>query len=348
MKSRLLSVAPLVFLLLTLQVYADDGEQIPSGEAEDIAKLSQFIATGVATKATHNGHAFRDAHRKHHGCVRASFAVMDKIPTRLAQGLFATPQSYRAWIRFSNGSGDSQKDGVGDGRGMAVKILGVPGAKMLGDGNETATQDFVMINHPVFFIRNVNDYVGFQEATDAGLFSTLWWFARHISHEGRIAWAIKQKKITNPLDTRYWSMTPSKLGDEQIKFSAKPCRTSQLTEHTVGDGFLAENMQHDLAESNACFEFLVQLRNQPADMPIEDPTIEWDERVAPFIPIAQIEIPRQKPETSEFCETLAFSPWHTLPEHRPLGGISRARREIYRAVSRMRHVMNNQPELEPK
>ena len=159
---------------------------------------------------------------------------------------------------------------------------------------------------------------------------------------------MKEKKVTDPLGTRYWSMTPSKLGDEQIKFSAKPCGTNPLTERAAGDGFLAENMQHDLGQSDSCFEFLVQLRNEPSEMSIEDPTIEWNEHASPFIQVAQIEIPRQKPETGEFCETLAFSPWHTLPEHRPLGGISRARREIYLAVSRMRHAMNNQPELEPK
>lgn len=190
MKSRLLRVVLLALLFLTPEVYANDGEQIPPGDNEDIVKLSQMITASVAVKAKHNGHAYRDAHRKHHGCVRASFAVMDNIPARVAQGLFSIPQSYRAWIRFSNGSGASQKDGVGDGRGMAVKILGVPGAKMLGGGNEAAIQDFLMINHPVFFVRNVSDYVGFQEATDNGLFATLWWLARHISHEGRIAWAI--------------------------------------------------------------------------------------------------------------------------------------------------------------
>ena len=37
-------------------------------------------------------------------------------------------QSYKAWIRFSNGNKDHMKpDASGDARGMAIKLLGVPG-----------------------------------------------------------------------------------------------------------------------------------------------------------------------------------------------------------------------------
>jgi len=56
-----------------------------------------------------------------------------------------------------NGSGKIQDDSVGDGRGMAIKLMGVK-------PSEFGTQDFVMINHPVFFVRNVADYVEFQKA----------------------------------------------------------------------------------------------------------------------------------------------------------------------------------------
>ena len=40
MKSRLLRVVLLALLFLTPEVYANDGEQIPPGENEDIVKLS--------------------------------------------------------------------------------------------------------------------------------------------------------------------------------------------------------------------------------------------------------------------------------------------------------------------
>ena len=40
---------------------------------------------------------------------------------------------------------------------MAVKLMGV-------EESPSTTQDFIMINHPVFFVRNANDYVELTEA----------------------------------------------------------------------------------------------------------------------------------------------------------------------------------------
>jgi hypothetical protein len=36
-----------------------------------------------------------------------------------------------------------------------------------------------------------------------------------------------------------------------------------------------------------------------------------------------------------------------LPEHRPLGGISRARRQVYLALSEFSHERNQAPRVEP-
>jgi hypothetical protein len=46
-------------------------------------------------------------------------------------------------------------------------------------------------------------------------------------------------------------------------------------------------------------------------------------------------------------ENLSFTPWHALPEHRPLGGINRARKVIYDLISTFRHRENDQPRREP-
>jgi len=46
-------------------------------------------------------------------------------------------------------------------RGMAIKLMGV-------EHSESGTQDFVMINHPVFLVRNAADYVEFQKALSEG------------------------------------------------------------------------------------------------------------------------------------------------------------------------------------
>jgi hypothetical protein len=325
---------------------AADFESVPATEAEAIRQVVQMIREQVEGAAKKEGHAFRDAHRKHHGCVRASFEVLGGLPASLKQGIFAQPRSYRAWIRYSNGSGQEKTDHEGDGRGMAVKLLGVKGKRNLSESDdEMSSQDFVMINHPVFFVRNAEDYVGFQQAVQAG--NVLWWLLnpKRVFHEGMIARAIQGKTMVNPLESDYFSMTASKLGSEQMKFRATPCAGIQLENPSDSLNRLRENLDASLAARNACFLFQVQLRK--GDMPVEDPTIEWSEKESPFVTVAQISIPKQKPEQGEACEALSFNPWNGLAEHRPLGGISRARKEVYQAISRLRHDFNRQRREEP-
>lgn len=329
----------------TLVPTTADGEVIPPDEAAAIATVTEAIRSSVQAGFNKDGRAFRDAHRKAHGCVQAKFTVLDKLPTKVAQGVFATPKTYNAVVRFSNGSGASADDHSADGRGMAVKLMGVGGPKLLEDEQTASTQDFVMINHPVFFVRNAKDYVSFQKASSGGGFGLFGWLAPRIFHEGAILIATGTKKVINPLNSRYWSMTPYRLGTEQMKYSAKPCAGGMFYEKSDTADRLRENMTAQLATGAACFDFMVQIRTP--DMPIEDATIEWKEAKSPFVPVARIEIPAQTPEAAESCEARSFTPWHSIAEHRPLGGISRVRKDVYQTISTLRHDLNKQPRIEP-
>jgi hypothetical protein len=96
-------------------------------------------------------------------------------------------------------------------------------------------------------------------------------------------------------------------------------------------------------------EFLVQPRTSNA-MDVEDSMTEWKEAQAPFYQVATILIPQQNFDTSEqnaFCENLSFSPWHALPDHKPLGIVNRLRKVIYDQISRTRHEMNSTRRQEP-
>jgi hypothetical protein len=228
---------------------------------------------------------------------------------------------------------------------MAIKLLGVEGKKILEDEAGATTQDFLMINHPVFFVTDAEQYVGFQEAVSSGKAAFFWWLATH----PRLAWIAKKitgKTVTNPLNSRYWSMTASKLGKNQMKFSASPCEGSKFIEVSNSFDLLRDNLEAHLAAESACFDFKVQLRTNPS-MPIEDPTVEWEESESAFIPVARISILRQKAEQGEACEILSFTPWHSIAEHRPLGGISRARKAVYQEISKLRHELNGQARNEP-
>ena len=324
-------------------------EEVPADEAKDIAAA---VAIGAGFMAKHYPEgvrpALRDAHPKAHGCVKARFTVADSLDAPYRKGVFAEARSYDAWIRFSNSNRFPQGDSVGDARGMGIKLMGVPGDKILEDAKDAQTQDFVMINNPVFFVRNVHDYIPFSNKLNQGLAVLAGWLTAH-PHEAGIILAINNKTLYNPLLEQYSSMSPYLMGQSAMKFTAKPCSTEGLTTWArEGDDYLAANMARNLQETPGCFDFMVQLRTDPDNEPIEDPTIEW--KGSEYRTVARIDIPLQEfqsPEQQEFCENLSFNPWHSLPEHQPLGGINRMRKAVYEAISKARHGDNGAPRTEP-
>lgn len=345
---------PLLLLLLAApRVFADSYESVPAGEAEASAQIAAMIGGTVAKGKQETGSAHRDAHAKAHGCVRAQFKVESSLPPELRQGVFQEGRVYPAWIRYSNGSGASQDDAVDDARGMAVKLMGVPGPKL---GDEKATQDFLMISGPVFFVRDAADYVEFTKAASAGkpmrFFFRGWNPFRWRLHELRAALNLLHRRTSNPLHARYWSVAPFLFGATgPVKFSARPCEKPRAgISDTRNPDFLRAAMAKELKTSGACFQFLVQLQTDLKKMPVEDPTVRWSERASPFQKVATIEIPAQgfeSPAQQKFCEDLSMNPWHAIPEHRPLGGINRVRKVVYETISKLRHDLNGAARVEP-
>lgn len=335
-----------LFLMSLFPSYVLGNQEISKDESKSIQDIVQIVERSIRAEAE-KGFARRGAHAKAHGCVKAQFRVLP-LPNELSLGMFSEVREYPAWIRFSNGADKVQDDSAGDGRGMAIKLMHV-------DRSPSGTQDFVMLNHPTFFVKNAADYVEFQKAiaTDSPI---KFFFPDpnplHFRlHELGIVMAIRSKKVNNPLDIQYWSTTPYRFGVTAMKFSTRPCNRAKpaLATDTSSANYLRQNMQEHLDRDDACFDFMIQLRKRATEMPVEDPTIEWSEKDSPFITVAKITIPAQRfdtPEQQKFCEDLAFSPWHAIPEHEPLGGINRVRKAVYEASSRIRQDLNRAFERE--
>jgi hypothetical protein len=78
--------------------------------------------------------------------------------------------------------------------------------------------------------------------------------------------------------------------------------------------------------------------------------VKWADGVSKPERVGKIIIPIQdcmSPEQAVFCENLSFSPWHCLPEHRPLGLVNRVRKVAYREISTVRHDLNKTLPQEP-
>lgn len=326
-------------------------EQIAPDETDLIAQINDLVLQILkaenppGTKTVH-----RDAHPKMHGLVRAEFIVLDDLAPNLRYGVFAKPQTFDAWIRFSAGSATIQPDTAPDGHGMAIKVMGVPGEKLLDSEKEATTQDFIMINYPGFIVRNLPDYVELQKAILAG--NPAPFFAAHPVEAGA-AFQLTHQDFQTPLQVRYWSQTPYRLGlpDQAVKYSARPISDLENAKPVQSDPhYITEAMKSQLAAGDVYFEFLVQTQKSAVTMPIEDSVVVWDEGASPFQRVALIRIPKQSfdsPKQVSFAENLSFTPWHSLPEHQPLGCMNRTRRSVYETLSKYRHERNKAPRQEP-
>lgn len=296
-------------------------------------------------------------HSKSHGLVWAEFTVEPDLPEDLKVGIFKQPgRTFPTWVRFSNARGkDDTKNGL---HGMAIKLMDVEGEKILPDEKDAKTQDFILVDHPVFFLRNAQDSANFFNALAessgqpplkqfffAGA-NPLKWHPR----EFQILLEMQNKKIESPLLTQYWSGTPYQLGATAIKFSAKPTDSQPKLSISKTENYLHTAMVEQLKTQDASFDFLVQRQTDPAKMLIDDATVEWSEKKSPFQKVATIKIPRQvfnAPEQEAFGEDLSFNPWHSLLEHAPLGSINQVRKPVYQSLSEQRHQFRDTVSKEP-
>jgi hypothetical protein len=95
---------------------------------------------------------------------------------------------------------------------------------------------------------------------------------------------------------------------------------------------------------------MLQVQTDPFLQPIENAAVMWPTSVSPRVPAAVLRIPRQtfdSPEQMMFVRKLRFNPYHCLPEHRPLGNVSRARQRMYYELSQVRLKANHLEHYEP-
>lgn len=329
-------------------------EQIPTGEA---AMTQDIIQTAIRIVDQHREPTryLRDAHAKAHGCVQAQVSVATDLDPALRQGVFSEPgKTWQAWMRLSNGNAYPQFDNMKDARGMAIKLLGVPGDQLLPSQQGRGEQDFVMFNHANFFVSDVAEYRQNVAAQADGkkvmAFLPGWdprqWQVRHLF----IALATLSEAPPSPLLTTYFSVSPYKFGNLNAKFRVTPeagtcpAYTPPAQNRDVPN-FLRSALYQQLSTDRqpACFALQIQTQDATRYMPIEDTSVQWKESDAPFQTVAHIQVPAQDfdtPEQNLMCDNLSFSPWHGIEAHRPIGGINRLRKAVYEAVSAYRLERN--------
>lgn len=297
----------------------------------------------------------RGGNSKTHGLVKATVTVRDDLPENFRRGIFATQRSYPAYVRFSGPGPDVPADIRDIGfSSMAVKIMDVPGPKLMDD--EKFTQDMMGVCTPTFVTPNTRENAKLQYWSLIDMPLYYFFNARDPHILDFFMQSLWNETQYNPLGHRYFSCVPYLLGEGQAMMYSFVSRTKvhrKIPGVPFGSppfNYLRENMVRTLNEHDVEFDLLLQLQTDPHHMPIEDATVRWPQRLSPMIPAAKIHIPKQSfdsPAQFEFTKRLKFNPWHCVPEHRPLGNQNRARKRMYYKLSRFRQMMNDVGHVEP-
>ena len=343
-------------------------EKVEPDEAETIRGLEAQFKTILDTTSKDYEHAVRAVHAKAHGIARGTLTVHADLPAELAQGLFATPGEHEAILRLSTNAGDILDDSIDLPRGLALKILGVEGDRLPGSEGDV-TQDFVMVNGPAFaaptpkaFLGNLKQLAATTDRAEGGkkLLSTLFRAAESaleaVGAQSSFLQTLGGAKPVHPLGATYYTQTPFRYGNHIAKFSLAPISTiKDFADQTIdADGrpdAIREAVNELLVEQGGSWELRVQLCTDLEAMPIEDPSVVWDETKSPFRTVATLSVPPQvawQHGVSDRTEdALSFSPWHGLAAHQPLGGVNRARKAPYEMSAGFRGNFNGCPMHEP-
>lgn len=329
-------------------------ERIQPNEENDIQEV--IDAFNAQMRRLWNPHHFeRGGNTKTHGIVRAEFTVRDDLPEHMRRGIFATPRTFPAWVRYASPGPyiTPDIDDIGF-MSMSIKLMDVPGPKLLED--EKFTQDMLAVSTPTFVTPDIRTNAQLQHWSyrNAAVFHFVNVMEPHVL-DG-IMQALWTKTQTSPLEDQYFSCVPYLLGEGQaMQYSFKSRLRSRskipgLPFAKPSDDYLRLAMVATLARQDVEFDVLLQVQTDAFLMPIENNAVLWPTKLSPRVPAAVLRIPKQSfdsPPQMAFARVLTYNPWHSIPEHRPLGNQGRARKRMYYELSRLRQQMNGDAHYEP-
>jgi hypothetical protein len=317
-----------------------------------------------------SGHALRSVHAKSHGLLRAELEVIAGLPPTLAQGLFAEAARYPVVMRFSTIPGDILHDSVSVPRALAVKIIGVPGERLSGSEGDT-TQDFLLVDGPAFAAPTAKKFLGnlklLAKTTDKaeGLKKALSVALRgaetlleSIGSQSGLLKTLGGHPEDHILGETFFSQAPIRYGDYIAKVAIAPvsAELAALTNATLNVNGKPTGLRDAVcaffATHGGTWELRVQLCTDLEAMPVEDSSIPWPEDKSPYVAVGRITAQRQDAwsdaNVKDIDDGMAFSPWHGISTHQPLGSVMRARKAAYRMSADFRGQHNGCPMYEPR
>jgi hypothetical protein len=358
--------------------YSDEIETIDPDVDELLAQIIEFWEKKAreSPKAEGSGRAVRGAHAKSFGFVKAEVEILRDVPAAYAQGIYAKPGRHGALMRFSSSSNHLGTDAqLGPGQGLAIKIFDVDGPKLVEDEPDSRTFDLVLKNNPIFIANTAKHYLLIEGIVDdlpdylvrgkAGFHELLTDFLTGKGTLEQPEWAwdelfafvrvATQTPVSNPLLTTFWTMAAVRHGEYVAKVRVAPAAQNGAPvihgelDLNSGPDVFRSTLVDELQARAFDFDLQVQLCTDLDRMPVNDVTVEWPEKLSPFVTVGRVHLPRQDisgPKNFEKGDGLAFNQWRVTSDHRPLGEIMNVRR-IYSASAKVRRTLNHQRQAEP-
>ncbi|MGI4809348.1 MAG: catalase family protein [Janthinobacterium lividum] len=345
---------------MTYLRYRPEIEQPEAEEQETIDGIIRGMTQQSETVEKREHHAVRASHAKSSALVTGTLEIAEDLPPELAQGLFARPGRHPVAVRFAQGPGETLGDRVSTHRGMAIKIYEVGGEKLV--GHTADTQDFVLASGPTFpsgtakgFLRD-GTVIGKSAGLPEGVKSAVSAGARNFNRLLH-AFGTESPKadffghpFSHPMSEPYFSQAPIRFGEYVAKLGAFPVsdaqvalKSWQLDPHQDENGFRHAATEF-FRDHEAVYELRAQLWTNADTQPIEDASVEWPMAQSPYRTVAILRLPPQDAYSPArqryFDEQMTFRPANSLLAHQPLGGVMRARLQVYRALAAFRQHEN--------
>ncbi|MGW4751944.1 peroxidase family protein [Streptomyces chartreusis] len=302
----------------------------------------ELMRVQVKNRRAGGGPVARAFHAKAPVAVEnARLRFHDDLPAALRVGFARPGAEYPATVRLSDASGIRQGDGSPDLRGAAVRVR----------VTEVESHDLLATSHPVSHAANAREFVAFAKAMAGARSPWRKAFAllvklplavglRTAGRMRRNVRAATRHTVDSLATETYWSRGAMLWGEAgPVRFLLRPAPGSAPAPDRGDPDFLHREFADRLARGAVEYDLCVQRFVDERRTPVEDASVEWTDGMSPALPVARLTIPGQDLDTAEAqaaarrIEDLAFNPWYTTEEFRPLGNINRARKAAYQASS---------------
>ncbi len=363
----------MLFLPKWFGVTSSESERDLAREPADIAEITRRSLLMQANAAAKQQRPLaRGTHAKG-VCARAEFEVYDlaaerdpRIAGRLAKGIFSTPGVYPAVVRFGNADSNKNSDFKPDVRSLSFSVDLTHRDKMLPFLN-AERQDFSLQNAPMLPINDSPAFLAIMKvltaSSPAAGFIALG-FRDKLRVLRILALVLRQahQTIKPYQQLRYWSMVPFRHGPlDAVKFSASPCpdNMARPLQKKNPNGLQDELRRHLREDSNmSSFDFAVQFldtakmnywgKHRDASFWIENASVEWDEREAPFHTVGRLTLLANSQLGQEESAGVYFDvTGKASPDSTPVGSINRARWQAEVASRKARQAGGQRVAVEP-